>query len=169
MNEAPKGSLAKLLEVMIAEIGYVETPDNITKFGKAFRADGKPWCGSFQNWCEKQSGVPVINTVSTINGEHFYKEKNALHKTPKVGDLGFMNFTGGTKPEHVARVIQVSKDSVKTIEGNTSDKSQANGGMVMVKDRHISLFVSFGRPVFVEFSGDLPKIESPKKKEKNKK
>jgi hypothetical protein len=109
--ESPKGSLARLLEVMIAEIGYVETPDNITKFGKAFRADGKPWCGSFQNWCEKQSGVPVINTVSTINGEHFYKEKNALHKTPKVGDLGFMNFTGGKKPEHVARVIEVTDPS----------------------------------------------------------
>ena len=154
--ESPKGSLAKLLEVMIAEIGYVETPDNITKFGKAFRADGKPWCGSFQNWCEKQAGVKVVNTVWTPGGELAYKEMNKLHKTPKVGDVGFMNFSGGKKPEHVARVIEV----------NTSDKSQANGGMVMVKDRHISLFVSFGRPDFVEFSGDLPKLSTPKKKDK---
>jgi hypothetical protein len=169
MSEAPKGSLAKLLEVMIAEIGYVETPDNITKFGKAFRADGKPWCGSFQNWCEKQAGVKVINTVWTPGGEMIYKEANKLHKTPQVGDVGFMNFSGGKKPEHVARVIEVNKDTVKTIEGNTSDKSQSNGGMVMVKDRHISLFVSFGRPDFVEFSGDLPKLQTPKKKEKTKK
>ena len=28
-----------------AEIGYVETPDNITKYGEAMKAQGLPWCG----------------------------------------------------------------------------------------------------------------------------
>jgi hypothetical protein len=46
----PIGTAAAVVEVALREVGYVEEPENITKFGKFTKADGLPWCGSFVNW-----------------------------------------------------------------------------------------------------------------------
>ena len=40
----PLGTAAKVIEVAVAEVGYVEKPENITKYGEYMKADGLPWC-----------------------------------------------------------------------------------------------------------------------------
>jgi len=69
----PSGSAAHAIEIAKAEIGYVETPDNITKYGEAMKANGLPWCGSFCNWVLKEAGVKVHSVVTIINPTKSFK------------------------------------------------------------------------------------------------
>ena len=155
----PSGTLARLIEVAVGEIGYIETPDNITKYGAFTHHNGQPWCGSFLNWCAVQAGVKIPNVVSTIDGQQYFKAVNKLFTTPKVGDLVFYNFTKGKTPEHIGLVVEVDKGAIKSIEGNTSGtSSQANGGEVMLKSRSLAFALSFGRPTYIPYLGALPPL-----------
>ena len=148
-----EGTAARMIEVAMAEVGYVETPDNITKYGKAMNADGKPWCGSFINWCAKQARVEIPNVVGTIAGAASFKAKGQWFVTPKVGDLAFFDFIDDNKTviQHIGLVVKAGEHTILTIEGNTSGTNQANGGEVMMKTRKLgphSYAVGFGRPSY---------------------
>jgi len=66
---------------------------------------------------------------------------------------------------HIGIVVDVKKDSVICVEGNTSGTGdQRNGGMVMIKERKIgtgSPVVGYGIPRFSPYSGDFPIVEAP--------
>ena len=70
----PDGTAARIIEVALAEIGTVETGENLTKYGKFTKADGLPWCGSFCNWVFHTAGVKIPSMVSTAAGAHKMKE-----------------------------------------------------------------------------------------------
>jgi hypothetical protein len=158
----PIGTAAHAINIAKAEIGYVETPDNITKYGEAMKANGLPWCGSFCNWVLKEAGVKVHSVVGTAVGAHKFKETGRWYETPVAGDLAFMDFPhdGVDRISHVGIVVSVNGDKVITIEGNTSGNGdQRNGGMVMVKQRTIGKeVVGFGRPKYVPYKGTMPEI-----------
>lgn len=145
----------RMVEVATGEIGYVEGPkDNETKYGAFTKHNFQPWCGSFILWCAKKSGVSIPNVVSVIEGEAKFKELEQSHKTPKVGDLAFFNFTRGAVPHHVGLVVQVNQAGVITcIEGNTSAKNQSNGGQVEKKPRATIFVTSYGRPNYTKSKG----------------
>ena len=147
MSNFPQGTVGRIIEIAIGEIGTVEEPENLVKYNNM---NGQPWCGWFLNWCAKQAGVKVPNVVSTILGEASFRKANALFHEAQVGDFAFFNFSGGKSPEHVGLVVKL--DPIKghyTIDGNTSDnKSQANGGEVMLKQRPNKFIVSYGRPTY---------------------
>jgi hypothetical protein len=159
----------------MGEIGYIETPDNITKFGEFTKANGLPWCGSFCNWVLAQAGVKVHSVVSTAVGAHKFKEIGRWHEVPALGDLAFMDFPhdGVDRISHIGIVVGIDGNTVTTIEGNTSGTGdQRNGGMVMVKKRTIGKeVVGFGRPKYKPYKGEYPKVEMaiPTKAEKPKK
>jgi len=165
----PIGSAPHAIEIAMTEIGYVETPDNITKFGEFTKANGLPWCGSFCNWVLAQAGVKNHSVVSTAVGAHKFKEISRWHETPAIGDLAFMDFPhdGVDRISHVGIVVGIDGKTIVTIEGNTSGSGdQRNGGMVMIKTRNVGKeVVGFGRPKYVPYKGDLPIIEvvAPKK------
>lgn len=170
----PNGTLHRVIEIALGEVGTVEEGDNLTKYGKAYRVDGLPWCGSFCNWVFQEAGVKIPSVIATASGAHSFKNLGKWHETPNVGDLAFMDFPhdGVDRISHVGIVIAVSKDSITTVEGNTSGTGdQRNGGMVMIKVRLLgkgSPVVGFGRSRFAAFEADLPvvveEIITPKKK-----
>jgi len=47
----PDETAARVLEVALAEVGYTEKPDNLTKYGEFTKANGLPWCGHFAIGC----------------------------------------------------------------------------------------------------------------------
>lgn len=164
----PIGTAAAVVEVALKEVGYVEEPENITKFGKFTKADGLPWCGSFVNWCFQEAGVKLPSMVSTAAGAHKLKEVSRwVESEPKIGDLAFMDFPhdGVDRISHIGIVVGVGTKTVITIEGNTSGSGdQRNGGMVMIKERAFGSgkeIVGFGRPKFVAYAGDYPVVEVP--------
>jgi hypothetical protein len=169
----PTGTAAQAIEIAKAEIGYVEVPDNKTKYGAFTKADGLPWCGSFCNWVLAQAGVKVHSVVSTAVGAHKFKEIGRWHETPVPGDLAFMDFPhdGVDRISHIGIVVRVDGKTITTIEGNTSGTGdQRNGGMVMVKQRTIGKeVVGFGRPKYVPYKGDMPTVEIQSEAKKNKK
>jgi peptidoglycan hydrolase-like protein with peptidoglycan-binding domain len=163
---ASKGTAAKMVEVALKEIGYVEGPrDNETKYGAFTKANFLPWCGSFCMWVANEAGVKIPNTVSTMAGAAAFKKMgtwtDAASANPQPGDIVYFDFQAGGAPiEHVGIVITNNGDgTVTTAEGNTSgDKkksgSQANGGEAVKKIRAYkknshgipSFIVGFGRP-----------------------
>jgi hypothetical protein len=162
----PSGTLPRLIQVALAEVGVAETGDNETKYGKHMKADKLPWCGSFINWCADQAGVDIPNVVSTRAGAAAFQKMKRWHTTPKIGDLVFFDFVIDDKVtiNHIGLVIRCSEKQIVTIEGNTSGAGdQRNGGEVMVKSRSLgprSFVVGYGRPTYEAFTGDLP--ERPK-------
>jgi hypothetical protein len=169
----PNGTAAQAIEIAKAEIGYVEVPDNKTKYGAFTKADGLPWCGSFCNWVLAQAGVKVHSVVGTAVGAHKFKEIGRWHETPLLGDLAFMDFPhdGVDRISHIGIVVSVDGKTITTIEGNTSGTGdQRNGGMVMVKQRTIGKeVVGFGRPKYVPYKGDMPTVEIQAEAKKTKK
>ena len=176
INEIPLGTVARLIQVAAAEVGYIEKPENLTKYGEFMKADGLPWCGSFVNWCFSQAGIKLPSMVATAIGAHRLKEVGRFHtEKPEVGDIAFMDFPhdGVDRISHVGIVASVHLNSVTTIEGNTGgdNKDQRNGGMVLVKERKLgdgSPIVGYGRVRFVAYVGEIPLVEvtAPKPKRK---
>jgi predicted outer membrane repeat protein len=67
----------------------------------------------------------------------------------KEGDIVFFQFDNDPQPDHVGIVTKNMKrtKTLKTVEGNTSDKgSQSNGGAVYAKKRSYSLVMGVARP-----------------------
>ena len=158
----PQGTAPHAIEIAKAEIGYVETPDNITKYGEVMKAQGQPWCGSFCNWVLKEAGVRVHSVVSTVKGVQVFQDSGRWSQTPKLGDLAFMDFPNDNifRVSHVGIVVGINGQTVTTIEGNTSGSgSQRNGGMVMVKERTIGKeVIGFGSPKYVPYKGEFPTV-----------
>ena len=169
---AVQGSAARLVEVALGEIGYIEGPkDNETKYGKFTKANFQPWCGSFVMWCANEAGVKVPNTVYTPAGAQAFIKAGTWQPietaAPAVGDICYFDFPndGVDRISHVGIVTAVNADgTVDVAEGNTSaDKKgdQRNGGEACLKNRAYKkkngsklrksqpvFIVGFGRPAF---------------------
>ena len=117
------------------------------------------WCDAFVDWCfYKAYGLTNAKGLLrgnfndyTIASAQLYKNKNAWHQTPKVGDQVF--FWNSTKKiHHTGLVTAVSSGRFETIEGNTSGGSAVirNGGAVCRKSYAIgaSSIAGFGRPAY---------------------
>ena len=59
LMSSPEGTAQRFIEVALDEVGYIEKPENLTKYGEYTKANGLPWCGSFVNWCAHQAGVKL--------------------------------------------------------------------------------------------------------------
>lgn len=185
---AVQGSAARLVEVALGEIGYIEGPkDNETKYGKFTKANFQPWCGSFVNWCGNEAGVKIPNTVYTPAGAQAFMKAGTWQAaevaTPQVGDIAYMDFPndGVDRISHVGIVVAVNADgTVDLAEGNTApDKKgdQRNGGQACVKNRAYKKkngsklrrsqtvsIVGFGRPAFGVPVKTKPQTAAPAKK-----
>jgi hypothetical protein len=163
----PEQTPARVIEIALGEVGYIEEPVNVTKYGKHTMADGLPWCGSFVMWCFAKANIKIPSVVSTALGAQKFKDHNRWSETPSKGWLAFMDFPhdGIDRISHVGIVIDVKENSIVCVEGNTSGTGdQRNGGMVMIKERPIgngSPVVGYGIPRFAPYSGDFPEIAIP--------
>ena len=124
-----------MLKIAESQLGYRETAENHTKYGKWYGMDGQPWCAMFVSWCARRAGVPqsvIPNFAScTYGGMKWFREqgrwKNADY-TPRSGDLVFFDWEeeDGSgrdgQAEHVAIVEYVTNDTIHTIEGNTDNE-----------------------------------------------
>lgn len=160
MSNFPNNTAQRLIEVALAEVGYIEQGENLTKYGDLMKANGLPWCGSFVNWCGKKAKVKIPNTVSTVSGSSAFKKNKQWSDapaTPMPGWIAYFDFPDDNvnRISHVGIVVKdLGKGWCETIEGNTSGSgSQRNGGEVMRKKRQYSIggsIVGFGRPIYEE-------------------
>jgi hypothetical protein len=91
-------------------------------------------------WCATKIGLRIPSVVSTAAGAQKFKDRNKWSETPERGYLAFMDFPndGIDRISHIGIVVDVKKNSIICVEGNTSGEGdQRNGGMVMIKKRTI--------------------------------
>ena len=153
----------KLIEIALAEVGYLEkkTKDNLDsktanagdknytkyardmmKYNAGIFANGFAWCDTFVDWCFTQAfGAEQAEkmlfgwSAYTPTSSGYFKNKKQWHtKNPKKGDIIFFKNASGTIC-HTGIVYKVDVDYVYTVEGNTSSASGvvANGGSVEKK------------------------------------
>ncbi|CAB4214921.1 hypothetical protein UFOVP1616_60 [uncultured Caudovirales phage] len=145
------GKRAKFVELLLAQEGVIEGPNNETIYGAATGYQHQPWCGSLRVWAAKQVKYRIVNCVSTVAGAAAYKKNGKWHDvattdpaTVQEGWAVFMGFDPKNPKaiQHVGTWIRYNGDGTAAIlEGNTSpDKkgSQANGGQVALKVRAVS-------------------------------
>lgn len=150
-------------------LGYVEGKGKDNIFGKWYGANHSPWCACFVSWAVAAGGHPTLlqgaQTQKGFNscgaGIKFFKSKNAWHPTTeaRVGDLAFFDWDHDGSQDHVGIVtdVDLKAKKLKCIEGNTSNKSHANGGVVQEQWRNMSVIMGVGRPAYVKAE---PKAES---------
>jgi hypothetical protein len=141
-----------IIEIALKEVGYKETPPNKTKYGKWFGLDGVPWCGIFVSWVYAQSGKPLGN-IGFLKGfagcqtaMQYFTKHNKIVTDPQPGDIVFFDWNKDKRYDHVGIYYKPQEAGMfLSIEGNTSNTNQNNGGMVMIKTREYK-YATFIRP-----------------------
>ncbi len=132
------GSLESFVQTALNEEGYKEKRSNSnlddktanagsanwTKYGPLTNNPSGPWCASFVSWAANQAGIPastIPRSASVADFTSFYKKQNrwsGRNATPKRGDIVTFGSSGSS---HIGIVTGVQGNSIKTIEGNTSN------------------------------------------------
>ena len=166
----------------VKHVGYSETGNNMSMFGKWFGMNGAAWCAMFVSYCMNKAGAgALIKGAQTAKGSaqvsafvrHAQKHKWAKIAPSKAttGDIVIFDFPGGYETDHVGFIRKPSsKGFIHTIEGNTSGGagSQSNGGGVFKRDRSYGVVHSIWRPPYdaptVETTPEAPvsPVEAPK-------
>lgn len=147
-------TVSELLDIAIEELGTKESPagSNRTKYGAWYGLDGQPWCMMFVQWVFAQTGVEL--PVKTASCGAFMRAARAagqwVTSDYHPGDVVIYDFPGGASTDHCGIVTAVLPTGVRAIEGNTSTRSDANGGTVMERYRPADWIVGAYRPQYEE-------------------
>lgn len=149
--------VSRLIAIATEELGYVEGPNNDTKYGAWYNLNYEAWCAMFVSWCCYEAGIStkiVPRYCGCTAGMAWFVNEGRFgargEYTPKPGDIAFYRdadqSTGST---HTGIVIAVDENRVYTIEGNTSN---------MVAKRSYLLtntyIVGYGSPNYPSFDGE---------------
>lgn len=150
-------SARKILDTAMAELGYRESPagSNRTKYGRWYGLDGQPWCMMFVQWVFHQAGGAQLLPVRTAScGALMRGARNAgcwVTEGFRPGDLAIFDFSGThTRTDHVGIVAEVRDGALYTIEGNTADGNDSNGGQVLTRLRPLHVVRGAVRPDYEE-------------------
>ena len=151
-----------IVDIAKGEIGYQETGNNDTKYGKWFGLNNQPWCAIFVSWVYHQAKLgSKVKTeprwtrgfASCAAGLAGFAKDNKLVPVGQAqeGDIVFFQFDTDAQPDHVGIVLKNQKLSktLLCIEGNTSPSnkgSQSNGGGVYQKKRSYAMVMAVVRP-----------------------
>lgn len=152
--------MTTVIEAAVSKLGYTETGDNDTMFGKWYGMNNQPWCAMFVSWCYSQAGLSKSVAASTAKGFascdaglKWFAKYNKLVPVGQTiaGDIVFYQFDTDAQPDHVG-IVKGNNTTLKYIyayEGNTSSDtkgSQSNGGGVYLKKRGYGTIMAIARP-----------------------
>jgi len=150
-----------IVNIAAKEIGYVEGPNNETKYGQWYGLDNDPYCAMFVSWVFDQAGASSLVAASTAKGFSYcpeglrwFQKKGAVVDKYKgmPGDIVFFCWDGTGVPQHVGIIEGASADGITTIEANTSADhavgSQADGIGVFRRHRPYLGVMAIVRPAY---------------------
>lgn len=148
----------------LTQVGTTEKPygSNSTPYGREYGMDRVAWCAIFVWSGFKHAGVDLRSVLG--GGVEYTPRFAQLCKAAgwsvvpadqaRAGDIVFCDFPGDDKPriQHVGIVrafrIVSGHRHLLTIEGNTSARSQDNGGAVECKERGLNVVALVVRPPY---------------------
>jgi hypothetical protein len=155
-------SAIDVLNAARGELGFVEGPNNDSKYGEWYGLNHNPYCAMFVSWCFNEAGMSSLVAASSKKGfascasglAWFQKNKQVVNKyAGQPGDIVFYNFSGNGVADHVGIIEGASKDGITTLEANTSpdhsNGSQANGGGVYRRHRPYLNVMAIVRPKYL--------------------
>ena len=149
-------SKLKVIELAKAEVGYVEGKSNFNKFAPiAGHANNEPWCNTFISAIFIQAGIreaiPITASCAATLAWGIKNKRIIQTEKAKRGDLIIFDFTKSGQSQHIGLAIKrfnrLTK-TIKTVEGNTGETSQANGEGVYLKTRSKNFIVAVIRPLY---------------------
>ena len=150
-------SAKKILDTALAELGYRESPfgSNRTKYGQWYGLDGQPWCVMFVQWVFHRAGAAELLPVKTASCGTMMRGAKAagkwVTKDYRPGDVVIFDFSGtGTRTEHMGIIIECRGENLYTVEGNTADGDNSNGGQVLTRLRSLNVVRGAVRPDYTE-------------------
>lgn len=146
--------IQKVISSAVSHLGYQEGANNDNKFAAiAGHANHQPWCATFINAIFKEGGehaaIPNSASCEFIEAWGVKGNRTRTKVTAKRGDLILMDFTKSGKSQHIGIAIHdfdPKTNTIQTIEGNTGEKSQANGDGVYKKKRQLEFIRAVIRP-----------------------
>ena len=149
-------SKPKVIELAVAEVGYVEGKNNDNKFALvAGHANNQPWCNTFISAVFIQAGlhsaIPITASCAKTMAWGLKHKRVIQVEKAKAGDLLIFDFTKSGLAQHIGlatKDFDLKTQTIKTIEGNTGEKSQANGEGVYLKTRSKDFIKAVIRPLY---------------------
>lgn len=165
----------RLLELARADIGVKESPagsDNVkyntAYYGRTVSGGAYPWCAVFVWWLFREAGAPELyygggKTAYCPTLLSYHKGLGqGVHGNYQPGDIIFFNFSGRTGAAHVGVCERWDGSRITTIDGNTGDGSEANGGAVLRRTRDKRYIVGAYRPAYAEGGTELTEAQFDK-------
>lgn len=157
----------QILAVARGEIGTKESPanSNKVKYNDAYGAGNVPWCVVFLWWVFREAGASSLfygggKTAYCPTLLSFHKGLGqSIHGGYRSGDIIFFNFSGGTGASHVGVCESFDGSSITTIDGNTGEGNDADGGAVMRRTRSKKYIIGAYRPAY--WAGKTYQINVP--------
>lgn len=128
-------AISKVVSLAYDQAGYKEGNNNYNKYAAdpmiqklyGWNVQNQPWCAVFVNWLFLNAFGYDDGAAMTYGGSpgcaiaaQNYKNNNAWSMNPRKGDQIFFNINGGIN--HTGIVVDVSGSTIRTIEGNSSDR-----------------------------------------------
>lgn len=140
------------LAIALKEVGYEEKPagSNRTKYGKHIGIDGVPWCGLFVSYCYDKSGRTIkgaglrLGFMGCQYAMAHVSKWGAVTKDPQPGDVVFFDWNRDGRYDHTGLFIEwidANKTRFRSVEGNTAQGNDSNGGKVMIRERSVAVSV----------------------------
>lgn len=150
------GKIDTLIAKAKSYVGVSESPSgsnnvifNTDYYGKAINGSDYSWCVTYLWDIFRMCGYSQYfygggKTASCTELLKYYKTnfpEKVIYKNFQKGELALYNFNSDPLPDHIGLISQVNSTTVNSIEGNTGNLSQDNGGKVMEKVRNKSLII----------------------------
>jgi hypothetical protein len=165
--------IEEIIALAKSQVGYEEDPKTgFNKYNKEYYGydSAAAWCVTYIWWLFKHIGAPELfygggKTASCGTLFDYYKSigQTVPNDQAKAGDLIEFTFWDEKKKKniehcHIGMCVSFDGVNVKTIDGNTSDTSSADGGKVLIRSRSKGCVYGVIRPAY---KADKP-IQKPK-------
>ena len=136
----------KVLQVAAREIGYCRDKSGRSKYGEwyADRVNDEyfayaPYCMMFDQYCYAQAGIPLpFKTASCGELLQWYRtnQPECVNAKPVRGCIVIFDFPGTAySTDHTGLFVSMDALHITTIDGNTSNGNESNGGWVQQRKR----------------------------------
>lgn len=139
----------EILATAAREIGYHEGPGKKNKYGEWFGMNGVAWCMEFVQYIYHQCGLDLpLHTPSCSGLLNWYKrnQPECVTTEPIRGCIVIFDWPGTQySTDHTGLFVSKTDKKITTIDGNTGDGNDSNGGGVQQKSRNLS----YANPIYI--------------------